>query len=95
MKLSGKEFDMIKAGIVNAFVLESFEFKDKLKDSVERRLYSAEKGYATYFAKSEIAQSFIIRIINENLQLQGVKASGPKVESRPNLHVDFPPAFDK
>ena len=95
MKLSGKEFDMIKAGIVNAFVLESFEFKDKLKDSVERRLYSAEKGYATYFAKSEIAQSFIIRIINENLKLQGVKARGPKVESRPNLHVDFPPAFDK
>jgi hypothetical protein len=95
VKLSGKEFDMIKAGIVNAYVLESFEFKDNLKDKVDRRLYNAEKGYATFYAKSEIAQSFIIRIINENLQLPGVKARGPKVESRPNLHVDFPPAFDR
>ena len=36
VKLSGKEFDEIKAGIVNAYVLESFEFKDNLKDKVDR-----------------------------------------------------------
>ena len=74
VKLSGKEFDEIKAGIVNAYILESFEFKDNLKDKVDRQLYNAEKGYATFYAKSEIAQSFIIRLINENLQPPGQRA---------------------
>jgi hypothetical protein len=93
VKLTGKEFDTIKAGDINAYWLESFEFKSKLKDGVDRRLFSAERGVATFFAKSELAQDFIIKTINNLVQLPGVKARGPRVESRPNLYVDFPAAL--
>jgi hypothetical protein len=48
---------------------------------------------ATFFAKSELAQDFIIKTINNLIQLPGVKARGPRAESKPNLHVDFPAAL--
>ena len=93
VKMTGKEFDSIKAGVINAYWLESLELKNKLKDGIERRLFSGERGVATYFAKTELAQDFIIKTINRIVQLPGVKARGPRVESRPNLHVDFPAAL--
>ena len=93
VKMLGKEFDAIKTGIMNAYWLESFAFKSKVKNDVDRRLFSSKRGVATFFAKSELAQAFIINTINNLVQLPGVKARGPRVESKPNLHVFFPAAL--
>ena len=95
IKMSGKEFDIIKADVANAFWLETKAVKGKLKNDVDRRLFSSERGTATFFAKSEFPQAFIIKTINNLVKLPGVKARGPRVESKPNLHVDFPAALEK
>ena len=95
VKMIGKEFDTIKAHIANAFWLESPAFKDKLKNDIDRRLFSSERGTATFFAKSECAQAFIIEVINGRVKLPGIKARGPREESKPNLDVNFPAAVDK
>ena len=95
VKMTGNEFDTIKVGVVNTYWLESLAFQNKLKDDIDRRLFSSERGVATFFAKSEFAQTFIIKTINELVKLPGVKARGPRVESRPNLHVDFPAALER
>ena len=76
IKLLGEDFDEIKSGISNAFILESCEVARMLRSDCEKRLFNSEKGEATFYTKSEYAQNFVLKVIN-NLSLPGIKARGP------------------
>ena len=94
IKLLGEDFDEIKAGISNAFILESCEVARKLRSDCEKRLYNSEKGEATFYTKSVEAQNFVLKVIN-NLNLQGIKARGPRPVIRSNLQIEIPLALCK
>ena len=91
IKISSREWDDMMFGIINAFFLE--QEKDKLKDACEKRLYNGE--FVIYYTGNAFAQNWVIGIVNERLKLPGIKARGPRVETRPNFHVEFPAILDK
>ena len=95
VKLSGKDFDELRMGVFTAFWLEPLDVQKKLKDDCERRLFNAKRGEVTFYTKSEFSQKFILRIINDQLKLPGIKARPPRVETRPNLHVHIPSALNR
>ena len=95
VKMTGTEYDAVKFEVFNAWWLESQEMKDKLQDSCDLRLFSSERGEATFFATSTFGQDFIIHAVNEKAKLPGIKARGPRIESKPNLHFEFSDTLNK
>ena len=95
VKLQQPEWEEIRIGIFNAFILESPDTMNKLKDACERRVYNGE--YVIFFIRNAFAQNFVIDTIKEKLKLPGIKARGPRdpTESRPNFHVEFPSALNR
>ena len=92
--MSGNEWDDIKKTVFNAFWLVGQDDKAKLYDSCEDRRFSSELGFGTYFATSAYAQQWCIQVINEKTDIPGVKARGPRIETKPNLIVDLPTTLD-
>ena len=78
VKMSGSEWDEVRAGVLNIFLLEKNDVQMKLYDKCEKYWFNSEQGFAIYFMKSKFAQDFTIRAINENLKLLGIKARGPR-----------------
>ena len=94
IKMTGKEWDDIKKTVFNAFWLVGQEEKAKLYDSCPDRRFSSERGSGTYFATSAFAQEWYIQAINEKVVIPGIKARGPRIETKPNLSVVFPDTLD-
>ena len=88
IKMTGKEWDDIKKTVFNAFWLVGQEEKSKLYDSCPDRRFSSERGFGTYFATSAFAQEWYIQVINEKVVIPGIKARGPRIETKPNLCVN-------
>ena len=76
IKISSSEWEQIRSEIFNAFFLESLDNKNKLKNACEKRVYNGT--HITFYTKNVLAQNFVIRIINENLKIPGIKARGPR-----------------
>ena len=94
IKMTGKEWDDIKKTVFNAFWLVGQDEKAKLYDSCPDRRFSSERGSGTYFATSAFAQEWYIQVINEKVVIPGIKARGPRIETKPNLSVAFPDTLD-
>ena len=95
VKMIGAEYDSVKFEVWNAWWLESQDNKEKLQDTFELRLFNSERGEATFFSSSKVGQDFIIHAINEKAKLPGIKARGPRIESKPNLNLEFPDTLNK
>ena len=74
--------------------LTLFGWLAKLYDSCPDRRFSSERGSGTYFATSAFAQEWYIQVINEKVVIPGIKARGPRIETKPNLSVIFPDTLD-
>ena len=95
VKMTGAEYDTVKYEVWNAWWLESQSTKDELQETFELKLFNSERGEATFFSSSEVGQAFIIHAINEKAKLPGIKARGPRIESKPNLHMEFPATLNR
>ena len=78
VKMSDSEWNEVRAGVINTFMLEKNDVQMKLYDKCEKYWFNSEQGFAIYFMKSKFAQDFTIRAINENLKLADIKARGPR-----------------
>ena len=78
VKMSGSEWDEVRAGVFNTFWLEEEDVQKILNDNFEKYWFNSEQGFAIYFLKCKFAQDFTIRAINENSKLPGIKARGPR-----------------
>jgi hypothetical protein len=78
VKMSGSEWDEVRAGLLNIFCLEKSDVQMILFDKCEKHWFNSEQGFAIFFMKCKFAQDFTIRAINENLRLAGIKARGPR-----------------
>ena len=94
VKIFEGDHDTIRQGILNAFLLESEDVIQKLKDDCEKRAFSWERGEIIFFTKSTFSQNFVIQVVNERLNLPGIKARGPKT-FRPNLNLELPSVMNK
>ena len=78
VKMSDSEWNEVRAGVINTFMLEKSDVQKILNDKFEKLWFNSGQGFAIYFMKSKFAQDFTIRAINENLKLAGIKARGPR-----------------
>ena len=51
VKMSGSEWDEVRAGVFNTFWLEEEDVQKILNDNFEKYWFNSEQGFAIYFIK--------------------------------------------
>ena len=88
VKVDLKVWQEIQSNLFNVFLQESSPVKNQLFEECEKR-FDSDRGEVLFLPKSEFAQDFLIKSINCSLQIPGLKARRPMIETRVSFDAFF------